>query len=182
MQTRVLIAVVSCALGLSRPAWSAQTLYPISESNASAPARVHPETSTTNAVPAVTNISVVLKPTATSPTGASGFAQIKDHTVQLHLRRLEPGRYTMQLIMRPNDRIVAVGIIAIVDPTLGPSRQASDNKKEASTNPESVLVETDVQMKVPFLLKPQEVERVVVLGPGANAVLAGEVHNSELAP
>lgn len=175
MQILMLIAVVSFALGLSQPGWSAQTIYPIVESHPTAAPRVQSNTSDTNVVPAVTNISVVLKPTAIGPTAASGLAQIKDHTVLLHVQRLEPGSYAVQLIMRPDDRIKALGILTIVDPTLGPSRQASDNKKEASANPESVLVETDVQMKVPFVLKPQEVARVVVLGPGANAVLEGDV-------
>jgi hypothetical protein len=174
MQFRVLIAATSCVLGLSgQTGWGAQTLYPIVESHPSPSVPIRSQTTPTNAVPADTNVSIVLKPTAIGPTGASGLAQIKNHTVLLQVRRLEPGQYVVQLVMRPDDSIKPLGTFTIIDPTLGPSRQATDNTKEASANPESVVIKTDVQLKVPVALKPQDVARVLVLGPGDNAVLAG---------
>jgi hypothetical protein len=87
---------------------------------------------------------------------------------------LGAGRYDLQLVRRPDGVIEPLGTLTIVDPTLGPSRQANDNKKEASANPESVQIETDAQLKLPSRVKPRDIARVLLLGSGGNAVLAGD--------
>ena len=125
----------------------------------------------TNNAASTAVVSFVLKPTAIAPSGSSGTAQITTGVLALHLSQLGPGKYTLQAVRRSNGAVEPLGAITIVDPTLSPSRQASDNKKEASANPEAVLVQTDASVSLPKGLLPQEIERVRVLGTGENAVL-----------
>jgi hypothetical protein len=113
-----------------------------------------------------------LKPTAIAPSGAKGSARITPDSITMHLSQLGPGVYEVQVaIGRADGDRKKLGRITIVDPTLSPSRQATDNKKEASANPESVMVETDATLSIPSGVSPNKVARVVVLGLGGNAVL-----------
>lgn len=153
-----------------------QTLYPITDSSTSVPPppRVQVVQTATNRPSAQSAISVLLKPTAIGPIGGSGLLQFKDRTALLHVSRLGPGRYELRATRRRDDIPVLLGVLTIVDPTLSPSRQATDNKKEASANPDSVSIETDVQIKLPAGWDAHDLSQVQVLGPGGNAVLSGE--------
>lgn len=178
MPSRGLMAIMLWAIGLCASlAVSGQTLHPIVSSNTSTmpPPTLRTKTGDPNQVDAKSVISIALKPTAIGPPGAGGVAEIKGRAVSLHIGRLEPGRYQLQLVRRSDGSIKPLGTLTIADPTLGPDRHATDNKKEASANPESVLIETDVQMKLPSPISPHDIARVLVLGPGGNAVLAGAV-------
>ncbi len=162
--------------GLER-AIGGQTLYPIVDSNPPVQAgpSVHADVVHTNQTDTTAGASVELKPSAIAPKGAAGVVTIKGRSLLLHVSGLGPGRYDLQVIRRPAEMIEPLGSLTIIDPTLGPSRQATDNKKEASANPESVLIQTDVEMKVPSELKRPDIVRIVLLGPGGNAVLSGDV-------
>jgi hypothetical protein len=63
-----------------------------------------------------------------------------------------------------------LGTITIIDPTSSPSREATDNKKEASANPTSVRVETDASLTIPRALEAQDVRRILLMDRD-NAVL-----------
>lgn len=182
METRLMITTVVCMIGLcGGRCLGGSTLYPIADANTSAPPTfpLHADTRRTNDVPADAGFSVILKPTAIGPAGASGIAQINDHAVAVHVSGLGPGRYDLQLSRRRDDVIQPLGSLTIADPTASPSRQASDNKKEASANPESVQLDADVQIKLPSKLKPRDVARVLLVNSGGNAVLAGGAQGSE---
>lgn len=111
-----------------------------------------------------------LKPTAIAPAGASGTVQLHPGTVSLHVSALGPGVYHLDAVRRFGGKKEALGAITIVDPTSSPSRQATDNKKEASANPESVHVETDASITLPRDLLAQDVSRILLMS-GDNAVL-----------
>jgi hypothetical protein len=83
---------------------------------------------------------------------------------------LGPGVYELKAVRRSDGQRETLGAITIVDPTSSPSRQATDNKKEASANPESVQVETDARLTVPKDLEVQDVGRILLMNRG-NAVL-----------
>jgi hypothetical protein len=110
-----------------------------------------------------------LKPTAVAPAGASGYALLKGPRMSLHLSQLGPGKYEVVAISRAGRVPYPLGVIAIIDPTSSPSRQANDNKKEASAHPESVSIVTDTELILPTELPPIAILRVV--GQGGNAVL-----------
>jgi len=76
----------------------------------------------------------------------------------------------LHAVRRPDGLKETLGAITIVDPTSSPSRQATDNKREASANPESVRVETDATLTLPEGLKVQDVSRILLMS-GDNAVL-----------
>src|SRR5579862_2563407 len=138
MQTRVIITCLVGAMALyAERCHGGTTLYPIIDSNTPIPqvSAVQRESGHTNRVPAGLGISLTLKPTAIGPPGATGLVQINDRTALLHVSGLGAGRYDLQLVRRPDGVIEPLGTLTIVDPTLGPSRQANDNKKEASANP-----------------------------------------------
>jgi hypothetical protein len=66
-----------------------------------------------------------------------------------------------------------LGTVSIVDPTLSPGRQATDNKKEASAGPDQVRIDTDVQVILPADVGSQDITRLALLDAGGNMVLAG---------
>lgn len=177
MANMVKITMGLYLLGMvTRQCTGGQTLYPITDANTAAPPprAVEAGRNGTNQVPPKSEVALLLKPTAIGPIGGSGLVQFKGHTAFLHVSRLGSGSYQLQAARRHEDVPVLLGVVTIVDPTLGPSRQATDNKKEASANPDSVTIETDVQLKLPPGLDPRDIARVQVLGPGGNAVLSGE--------
>lgn len=137
-------------------------------------AQTSPVDRTTNslsrAVPAQT-LEFQLKPTAIAPAGCVGSARLEGRVLLVHLSQLAPGRYELQAGLKPEGASVKIGLITIVDPTASPSRQATDNKKEASASPESVSVNTDVSVTLPRDLVAHDIESIRVLGPGGNAVL-----------
>jgi len=117
-------------------------------------------------------ISFQLKPTAIAPSGAAGSVELKSPTtLAVHLSQLGPGKYKIQAIRRSDGKTEWLGTITIVDPTLSPSRQATDNKKEASANPELTRVETDAAITLHRKLVAKDIGRIQLLGPGDNAVL-----------
>ena len=154
-----------------------QTIAPLSASNhasgdiVSAPGAqpVDPES-----VPRTTTISFKLKPTAIAPVGAAGSAQIKSRMLAVHLSGLGPGRYDVDAISRPAETRLRLGTLTIVDPTHSPDRQATDNKKEASADPDQVRVDTDVQIKLTGELTPQSLDRLELRDEGGNSVLTGK--------
>ena len=117
--------------------------------------------------------SFQLKPTAIAPAGASGSVQIKGGTISVHLSALNPGAYRLVGVRADGVR-KSFGVITIADPTSSPSRQSTDNKKEASANPESVQVETDATITLPGDLIVAEVSQVMLFS-GDNAVLESRV-------
>jgi hypothetical protein len=116
-----------------------------------------------------------MKPTAIAPPGANGAVQVNGRTLKLHVAHLGPGTYDLKFVRRSDQLSEPLGTITIEDPTLGPDRQANDNRKEASAHPESALIQSDSQMTLPFELASKEIARFVLLAPGGNAVLVGEV-------
>jgi hypothetical protein len=138
---------------LSTTAKQDQTLKPAPPTNTNAP------------------VSFQLKPAPIAPTGAGGSAQASGNTLAVHLRQLGPGKYDVQVVRGPGGTAETLGTITIVDPTSSPSRQATDNKKEASANPESVHVEADASITLPRGLDPREISRVRIAGAGGNTVL-----------
>jgi len=134
-------------------------LVPLPQSRASAASR-------TNA-PA----SFVLKPTPIAPVGAAGSAELKGNTLAVHLNQIGPGKYEVQAVSHSGRTGRLLGTITIVDPTLSPSRQATDNRKEASAHPESVLVTTDASMSLPRDLARRDIAGIQVLSDGGNVVL-----------
>jgi hypothetical protein len=110
-----------------------------------------------------------LKPAAVAPAGASGYALLKGPTMSLHVSQLGPGKYEVVAISREGHLPYPLGVIAITDPTSTPSRQANDNKKEASAHPESVSIVTDTELILPTELPPIAILRVVAQG--GNTVL-----------
>lgn len=153
------------------------TLYPIvsSDTNESHSPIVSTQTASTNEVAAVSAFSVTLKPTSIAPAGTSGTLELKGRTLLLHLSHLNPGHYDLQIVKRSDGTFETLGRFTIADPTLGPDRQTTDNKKEASANPESVSIKTDVQMDLPSELSARDIARILLMSPGANAVLISEV-------
>jgi hypothetical protein len=128
------------------------------------------KTTTENTNAASAPISLKLKPTAIAPSGAGGAAEIRANSIALHLSQLSPGKYELEAVRRSDGTFLKLGVLTIVDATLSPSRQATDNKKEASAHPESVSVETDATVKLPEDLAPSDISRVLLLV-GGNAVL-----------
>lgn len=178
MEMRFFLGFTLLASGLwANRCMSGQTLYPIVDSNTPVvrPAATSAQIVQTNQSVTEQGVSVELKPTAIAPHGARGLAQISGRTVSLHVSRLDPGKYDLKLIRRTDEAMEPLGSLTIVDPTLGPSRQANDNKKEASANPESVRIDADVQMKLASEFKPNDWARIVLRGPGGNAVLVGKL-------
>ena len=116
------------------------------------------------------NLAFELKPTAIAPAGASGRAQLHPGSISLHVSALGPGVYYLDMVRRSDGTKETLGAITIVDPTSSPSRQATDNKREASANPESVRVETDATLTLPEGLKVQDISRILLMS-GDNAVL-----------
>ena len=136
---------------------------------------VQSTTSVTVTNPAINQtLSFELKPTAIAPAGASGSAQLKAGAISVHLSALGPGVYELEAMRRSDGLRQTLGAITIVDPTSSPSRQATDNKKEASANPESVQVVTDASLSIPKGLKVQDVSRILLMNRG-NAVLDSQV-------
>jgi hypothetical protein len=113
--------------------------------------------------------SFELKPTAIAPAGAVGSAQIKQGSVSVHLSALGPGVYRLDVVCSDGLR-KRLGTITIIDPTSSPSREATDNKKQASANPTSVRVETDASLTIPRALEAQDVRRILLMDRD-NAVL-----------
>ena len=180
MLSRVITAGLAGGLVLyATSLHGAATLYPMRDSatNAIPPQVVPLQLENTNLVQvkATTSASVPLKPTSIAPAGASGVAAVTPHGLRLHVNRLGAGHYDVQIVRRSSSNSEPVGSLTIVDPTLGPSRQANDNKKEASAKPESVRIDTDIQMSVTSVLYPQDIARVLVVGSDGNAVLVGDV-------
>jgi hypothetical protein len=118
-------------------------------------------------------VSFKLKPTAIAPFLATGSGELRAGTLMLHLSNLGPGRYELQAVRRP-DAVEHLGMIVIVDPTLAPDRQASDNKKEASVGPHQVHLETEVQMTLPTPMSPRDIGRLVLVDAGGNTVFSAD--------
>src|SRR5438128_431682 len=120
-------ALAFCGIG----AHGATPLYPMRDvgTNATPPQVALAQVESTNQVQvqATTSASVALKPTSIAPSGASGVAEITAHGLLLHVKRLPPGRYDVQIVRKSNSSSEPVAALTIVDPTLGPSRQATDN-------------------------------------------------------
>jgi hypothetical protein len=116
-------------------------------------------------------VSFHLKPTPIAPAGAGGSAEIKGNSLEVHLSQIGPGKYDVRAVGQSDGASRLLGTITIVDPTVSPSRQATDNKKEASANPESVIVETDASISLPGGLARPGLAEVQVLGAGGNVVL-----------
>ena len=114
--------------------------------------------------------SFQLKPTPIADAGTQASVEIKSCSLSMHVNHLGPGKYDVAIV-RPNGIFQHLGTITIVDPAASPDRQANDNKKEASAHPESVRIETDVHITLPASLSLKQITRVVLLGPGGNAVL-----------
>jgi hypothetical protein len=173
--TAGLAALAFCGIGVH----GATTLYPMRDvgTNATLPQVALAQVESTNQVQvqATMSASVPLKPTSIAPSGASGVAEITHHGLLVHVKRLPPGRYDVQIVRKSISNPEVVGTLTIVDPTLGPSRQANDNKKEASAKPESVRIDTDIQMRVTSEVYPQDTARILVVGSDGNALLMGEV-------
>jgi len=119
-------------------------------------------------------VAFQLKPTAIAPAGAAGSAELKDGVLSLHLSHIGPGRYVVEGLSRPGLVPCQLGVIVIADPTSAPDRMANNNKKEASANPESTHLETDVQITLPPELRSLQIANLRLLGPGSNAVLEGK--------
>lgn len=115
-------------------------------------------------------LSFELKPTAIAPAAASGSAQLKAGAISVHLSALGPGVYELVAVRRSDGLRETLGAITILAPTSSPSRQATDNKNEASANPELVQVETDASLTIPKGLEVQGVSRIQLMT-GGNAVL-----------
>ena len=124
--------------------------------------------------PQPSRTSFALKATAIAPAEANGRAELKPGGISLHLSHLGPGRYDLEGVRHPDGTHQRLGTITIVDPTLSPDRQANDNKKEASANPDQVRVETDVQIALPEKTSAQEFDQLLLLDSGGNALLASE--------
>lgn len=130
------------------------------------------EAGSTNQGPA---LAFQLKPTAIAPAGAKGTVEVKLGAISIHLSALGQGRYVVRAIRKSDGGAEKIGDINIIDPTLSPSAQANDNKKEASANPDDVSIETDSTMTLPSDLAYHDIARVQVLARGGNAVLDSEV-------
>jgi len=156
-------AVFACA-------FLAAAVYAQSPAGTSEPVQAVTAAGSTNAA-SVGPVTFQLKPTAVAPMGASGTAVIQARVLSVHLTQLGPGRYQLEAGRHSGGRFERLGAITIVDPTLAPSRQATDNKKEASANPESVSINTDVSITLPAGLGPRDISSVRLLGAGGNAVL-----------
>jgi hypothetical protein len=130
-------------------------------------------TSTTNGQ-VLNRTSFLLKPTAIAPAGAAGSAEVKPGGISLHLSQLGPGRYDLEGVTHLDGTNERLGTITIVDPTLSPDRQANDNKKEASANPDQVRVETNVEIAVPEKLSAPGFDQILLLNSGGNALLASD--------
>jgi hypothetical protein len=130
-------------------------------------------TSTTNGQ-IINRTSFLLKPTAIASAGAAGRAEVKPGGISLHLSQLGPGRYDLVGVTHFDGTHERLGTITIVDPTLSPDRQANDDKKEASANPDQVRVETDVQIAVPEKISAPGFDQILLLNSGGNALLASD--------
>ena len=178
MVSKVIITGLLGVLALYGRVNGAATLYPMRDvsPNTSPQEATRPVENTNQfQVQATTSASVPLKPTSIAPAGASGVADVTPHGLLLHVKRLPPGRYDVQIVRKSSSNSEVLGTLTIVDPTLGPSRQANDNKKEASAKPESVRIDTDIQMSVTSELYPQDIARILVVGSDGNAVLVGDL-------
>jgi hypothetical protein len=134
-----------------------------------------------NQQPAVSNAappaaSFQLKAAPVAPAQAAGSAELKNGRLSLHLSHLNPGNYLVEGITRPDLLPYRLGMIAVVDPTSTPGRQANDNKKEASAHPESAHLEIDVQMNLPRELSSLRFGHLRLLGPTGNIVLEGSAN------
>ena len=116
-------------------------------------------------------LSFSLKPTVTAPARAQGSAGIKSSVMSIHLSAVEPGRYEVRAIRRSDGGSEKLGGFSIVDATLSPSRQANENKKEASAHPESVSLETDASVALPPRINVEDISRVQIVGRDGNVVL-----------
>lgn len=172
MKTRTIVSALCCSVLCAGGALNGQVPYPNSDSNA--PVLLVSERTITNPPAAAAMLAVNLKPTAIAPLRASGFAELRDHSVRLRLSHLQPGIYQVVIDRRADGLVEPLGTVTIVDPTLGPDRQANEDTKEASANPESVLIETDTQIKLPLTLAVTNIAAVQLLS-GGNAVLRGAV-------
>jgi hypothetical protein len=149
-----------------------RTVVTVISSNGPSPV-IEFEPSRTNQPPEA--FSLKLKPTAIASAGADGSVEVKPGTISLHLSKLGPGRYHLAAVRRSVEIPERLGTIVIEDPTLAPDREANENKKEASNNSTSVLIQTDATINLPQGLSPRDIGRILLLGPGGNAVLVGEV-------
>jgi hypothetical protein len=120
-------------------------------------------------------LSLKLKPTAIASADAAGSVEVNSRTISLHLSKVSPGRYHLAAVRRSVEIPERLGTIVIEDPTLAPDREANENKKEASNNSTSVLIQTDATINLPRGLSARDIDRILLLGPGGNAVLVGEV-------
>lgn len=171
-KSKSLTATVTCLVGftvamIQLHGWGQDSAANLSTTGQEQKTFPHPNSAAnTNAT-----VSFQLKPTAIAPAGAAGSAEVKGTVLMLHLSQLDSGKYDVQAVHSADGTIEKLGTITIADPTSSPSRQANDNKKEASANPESTQVVADASITLARQLAPRDITRVRIAGAGGNAVL-----------
>ena len=173
MHTRVFISGLFCFLVWSSNSLLAEGAARRSGGTASSTVQTPALEATSTNRPAV--LSFKLKPTAIAPANAEGTAEVNLGALSLHLSALGQGRYVVRAIRKSDGGAEKIGAVTIIDATLTPSVQATDNKKEASANPEAVSIETDTSLTLPLDLSEHDIARVQVLGRGGNALLDSEL-------